>query len=156
MFALDVEAKVDDIAVLDDVLLALKPELSRRQFEFLMDSLRELDVALQARGSRLMVRTGEATEVLSALHRQYGLDAVHAHEEVGLQWAFGRDRAVYRWARNAGVSMREQPILPPGRESWSVRWDRRMAEPRGKAPEQIRSPALTAPDWPLPCDSQDR
>jgi deoxyribodipyrimidine photo-lyase len=129
-----------------------EPELSRRQFDFLMDSLRELDAALQARGSRLMVRTGEVTEVFSALHGKHGLDAIHAHEEVGLQWALGRDRAVYRWARNAGVSMREQPALPPGRESWSVRWDRRMAEPRGKAPEQIRSPALTAPDWPLPKD----
>jgi deoxyribodipyrimidine photo-lyase len=129
-----------------------EPELSRRQFDFLMDSLRELDAALQARGSRLMVRTGEATEVFSALHREYGLDAIHAHEEVGLQWALGRDRAVYRWARNAGVSMREQPSLPPGREPWSVRWDRRMAEARGKAPEQIRSPTLMAPDWPLPED----
>ena len=43
-----------------------QPEHSRRQFDFLIDSLRELDAALEARGSRLVVRTGHATDVLSA------------------------------------------------------------------------------------------
>ncbi|MEQ9504722.1 MAG: FAD-binding domain-containing protein [Hyphomonas sp.] len=122
-----------------------EPELSRRQFDFLLESLHELDAALLARGSRLMVRTGDAVDVLTALHRDHGIEAIHAHEEAGLQWSLGRDRQVHRWARNAGISIREQA-------SPAARWESYMAAPRGKAPEAIRSPALGAPEWPLPED----
>lgn len=131
-----------------------EPEMSRRQFDFLIESLRELDAALVARGSRLMVRTGNTTDVLSALHRDYGIEAIHAYEETGLPWALGRDRQVYRWARNAGVSVREQ--AQPGierasrsRDGWAMRWREHMNAPRGKAPDAIRSPAMSAPDWPM-------
>lgn len=134
-----------------------QPEASRRQFDFLIESLRELDAALAARGSRVLVRTGPAVEVLSALHRDFGLAAVHAYEETGLQWTADRDRQVYRWARNAGVSIREQ--APPGISrsaaspgAFAARWQAAMSAPRGKAPEAILSPPLTAPDWP---DAED-
>ena len=83
-----------------------QPEHSRRQFDFLIESLRELDSALEARACRLVVRSGQATDVFSALHRDYGLEAIHAHEETCLQWTYDRDRQVRRWARNAGISVR--------------------------------------------------
>ena len=41
------------------------PEHSRRQFDFLMDSLTELDEALTERGARLIVRRGDALDVLA-------------------------------------------------------------------------------------------
>lgn len=131
-----------------------QPEHSRRQFDFLLDSLRELDAALEARGSRLVVRTGTAIDVLSALHREFGLEAMHAHEETGLQWTHDRDRQVRRWARNAGVSVREQAQHGvvrglKSRDGWASCWEQRMAEPRGKAPEAIRAPVLPASHWPI-------
>ncbi len=131
-----------------------QPEHSRRQFDFVIDSLRELDAALEARGSRLVVRTGHAVDVFSALHREYGLEAIHAHEETGLQWTFDRDRQVRRWARNAGVSVREQAQHGvvrglKSRDGWAARWEQRMAEPRAKAPDAIRAPALPASHWPI-------
>lgn len=133
------------------------PEHSRRQFDFLIDSLLQLDAALEARGSRLVVRTGDAIDVFSALHREYGLEAVHAHEETGLQWTFDRDRQLRRWARHAGVSVREQAQhgvvrALKSRDGWAARWEQRMSEPRGKAPETIRAPALPASHWPIAGD----
>ncbi len=130
------------------------PEHSRRQFDFLIESLRELDAALQARGSRLLVRTGAAADIFSALHREFGLEAIHAHEETGLQWTFDRDRAVRRWARNAGVAVREQAQHGvvrglKSRDGWAERWEQRMSEPRAKAPERILSPTLPASHWPI-------
>ena len=114
-----------------------QPEHSRRQFDFVIDTLRELDAALEARGSRLVVRTGNAVDVFSALHREYGLEAIHAHEETGLQWTFDRDRQVRRWARNAGVSVREQAqhgVMRglKSRDGWAAHWEQRMSEPRGR------------------------
>jgi len=47
---------------------------------FLIAGLRDLDRALRARGSRLVVRQGAPAEVLAALHRQVGVDAVCAEE----------------------------------------------------------------------------
>ena len=131
-----------------------QPEHSRRQFDFLIDSLRELDAALEARGSRLVVRTGHATDVFFALHRDYGLEAIHAHEETGLQWTYDRDRQVHRWARNAGISVREQAQhgvvrALKSRDGWAAHWEQRMSEPRGKAPDSLRAPALPASHWPI-------
>lgn len=140
-----------------DPLYWSQPEISRRQFDFLLESLRELDAALAARGSRLVVRTGPAAEVLAAVHREYGLEAVHAYQETGLQWCAGRDRLVYRWARNAGVAMREQPLpgltgSPEPSGSFYARWNAAMGAPRAKAPDAIRSLVLPAPVWP---DAED-
>ena len=130
-----------------------QPEQSRRQFDFLLDSLRELDAALVIRGSGLIVRSGDAAEILSSLHREFGLAAIHAYEDPSVARIRERDRQVQRWARNAGVSLREQP--QPGierggaRDAWRARFERRMTEPRGKAPDAIPSPAIPAPHWPI-------
>ncbi len=131
-----------------------QPEHSRRQFDFLIDSLQELDSALASRGNRLVVRTGNAVEVFSTLHCEFGLEAIHAHEETGLQWSFDRDRQVRRWARNAGVSVREQAQHGvvrglKSRDGWAARWEQRMSEPRARAPEAIRSLSLPASYLPI-------
>jgi deoxyribodipyrimidine photo-lyase len=130
------------------------PEHSRRQFDFVLESLRELDAALQTRGSRLVVRTGTAADVISALHREYGIEAIHTHEETGLQWTFDRDRQLRRWTRNAGIALREQAQHGvvrglTDREGWAERWEALMSAPRARAPEAIRSPALAPPLWPI-------
>lgn len=119
------------------------PEHSRRQFDFVAESLAELDAALQARGSRLVIRNGDALSVLSELHRRHGIAAIHAHEETGLEWTFDRDKAVRRWARNAGISFREQRqhgVIRGlrNRDGWAAQWEGFMSRPRIPAPEALR------------------
>ncbi|MFN7055379.1 deoxyribodipyrimidine photo-lyase/cryptochrome family protein [Hyphomonas sp.] len=120
------------------------PEHSRRQFDFVAESLTELAAALSARGADLVIRTGDAISILTDMHREFGIEAIHAHEETGLDWTFARDRAVRRWARNAGVSVREQ--VQHGvvrglkdRDGWAARWESLMQRPRIVAPEHIVS-----------------
>jgi len=130
------------------------PEHSRRQFDFVLESLRELDAALQSRGSRLIVRVGNAADVIAALHREYGIEAIHAHEETGLQWTFERDRQLRRWTRNAGIALREQAQHGvvrglKDREGWAGRWEGLMSAPRARAPEKIHSPSLAPSLWPI-------
>lgn len=133
------------------------PEHSRRQFDFVRESLEELDSALKSRGSALVVRTGNVIEVLSALHQTHGIAAIHAHEETGLQWTFDRDRAVRRWARHAGISFREQPQngvqrASRSRDGWANQWETFMRRPRLMAPEALNSAGADSEDWPLPQD----
>jgi deoxyribodipyrimidine photo-lyase len=140
------------------------PEHSRRQFDFLMESLQSLDEALKARGSALCLRVGEATQVLGELHKRHGIAAIHAHEETGPQWTFDRDRAVQRWAVKAGVALREQPqngVIRRlnGGEDWARRWESQMLAPRVKAPDSLQPSNVSIGEWPiaedfrLPADS---
>ncbi|ABI77145.1 deoxyribodipyrimidine photolyase family protein [Hyphomonas neptunium ATCC 15444] len=133
------------------------PEHSRRQFDFVRDSLEELDAALKARGTKLVIRMGSAIDVFSALHQKHGIAAIHAHEETGLQWTFDRDRAVRRWARNAGISLREQPQngvqrALQSRDGWANQWEAFMRRPRLVAPEALKPSAADSEEWPLPQD----
>jgi deoxyribodipyrimidine photo-lyase len=133
------------------------PEHSARQFEFLLESLTDLDAALRARGSKLIVRTGDAVDVFADLHQRHGLAAIHAHEETGLDWVFARDRAVRRWALSAGVSVREasQNGVVRGLKShndWAGEWTRRMNAPRLKAPEHINDAGLPEDCVPIAAD----
>jgi deoxyribodipyrimidine photo-lyase len=130
------------------------PEHSRRQFDFLMESLTELDEALTGRGARLIVRKGDARDILSDLHRRHGIEAIHMYEETGLPWARARDRAVRRWAVQAGISLREQaqPGIVRGlkaHEDWAARWAEALAAPRLKAPDTIRAATQAAGPWPI-------
>ena len=130
------------------------PEHSRRQFDFLMDSLTELDEALTERGARLIVRRGDALDVLADLHRRHGIEAIHMYEETGLPWTRARDRAVRRWAVQAGISLREQaqPGVVRGlkeHDDWTSRWAEALSAPRIKAPETIRAATQAAGPWPI-------
>ncbi|MEZ5998607.1 MAG: FAD-binding domain-containing protein [Hyphomonas sp.] len=130
------------------------PETSRRQFDFLMESLGELDEALIARGARLVVRTGAARDVFADLHRRHGIAAIHTHQETGLQWTFDRDKAVRRWALQAGVSLREQDQSGivrglKDREGWAARWEEVMARPRLRAPDAIPMAEVPSAPWPI-------
>ncbi len=133
------------------------PEHSRRQFEFVTESLSELDAALKARGAGLVVRTGDALSVLGELHRRHAIAAIHAHEETGLQWTYERDKAVRRWARNAGISVREQ--VQHGvvrglkdRNGWAGNWEALMSRPRPAAPETLIAAHVPVGEMPQASD----
>jgi deoxyribodipyrimidine photo-lyase len=124
--------------------LWLLPEYSARQYDFLVETLADLDASLQKRGASLTVRVGEVTDVLDQLHREVGLSNLHAHEETGLIWTWERDRAVLRWARAQGVTVHEQSQhgVVRGlatRNGWAKRWDKLMGLPATPAPANINA-----------------
>jgi deoxyribodipyrimidine photo-lyase len=83
------------------------PDTSRRQWIAIRAALEELSARLEALGVPLLVRIGEATAVLRDLHGQYGIAAVHAHEETGNDFTYRRDRAVHSFCREVGISFHE-------------------------------------------------
>ena len=133
------------------------PEHSGRQFAFLQECLGELDQALKARGSGLVVKVGEATDVFGALHKTHGVEAIHAHEETGLGWTYDRDKAVAAWARRAGIPFLEtsQHGVIRGlkdRGGWAKRWDAMMDQPRIKAPKTLPPLPEESAAWPPPAE----
>jgi deoxyribodipyrimidine photo-lyase len=110
-----------------------EPDASERHYLFMRDTARELDAQLAALGQRLIVRVGEACDVLMELRRAHGIAALWSHEETGNAWTFARDRAVAQWARRHGIAWHERrqdgvTRRLRNRDGWASRWDAMMAE----------------------------
>ncbi|MGL5447379.1 MAG: FAD-binding domain-containing protein [Rhabdaerophilum sp.] len=83
------------------------PDTSRRQWIAIRATLEELSSRLSELGSPLIIRIGEATEVLRTLHRDHSVSAIHAHEETGNDFTYARDRAVHALCRDARIPFHE-------------------------------------------------
>jgi len=119
-----------------------QPDASGRQWEFIRESLADLDQDLTRLGQPLVVRMGDAVEVLEALRRGFGVRALWSHEETGNSFTFARDRAVAAWARQHGLPWHELPQNGvrrrlTTRDGWATRWDRLMAEPVTPVPRAL-------------------
>lgn len=87
------------------------PDMAAQHWEFIRESLLELRGALVELGGPLIVRTGEAVQVLDALRIELDdrVQTLWAHEETGNGWTYARDRDVLRWARTHRVRVNEMP-----------------------------------------------
>ncbi|MFK7917255.1 MAG: FAD-binding domain-containing protein [Ilumatobacter sp.] len=111
-------------------------------YAFVRDCLVELREDLSALGAPLVVRMGEAVEVLEALRVQHGVARLVAHEETGNDVTYSRDRAVAAWARTSGVDVGEAPTNGvvrrlSDRDQWSAIHRSRMAAPIEDTPDRI-------------------
>jgi deoxyribodipyrimidine photo-lyase len=102
------------------------PDASARQWAFVAETLVGLRSDLAGLGAPLVVRVGDAVEVLARLCRQHGITRIVSHIETGNSWSFARDRRVAVWARGAGIEWLEvaQSGLSrgtAGRGGWAAR-----------------------------------
>ncbi len=126
---------------------------SGRQWMFLRESLADLRTDLQARGSDLVIRQGDAVEVLAALKAETGFDRIVSHEETGNGWTYARDKRVAAWARKAGIVWDELPQSGvvrrlDTRDRWAAQRNRFMAQDSLPAPEAL--PPVPVDPGPLP------
>ncbi|THF69697.1 uracil-DNA glycosylase [Deinococcus sp. Arct2-2] len=124
------------------------PEFGGHHLQYLNDCLTELGGALQALGTPLVCRAGEAVEVLSALHAETGIAALWAHEETGNGVSYARDRRVRAWCRAGGIPFTELPQNGVvrrlhSRDGWAALWEERMGASPLKPPVQL--PAVSVP-----------
>jgi deoxyribodipyrimidine photo-lyase len=85
------------------------PDTSHRQWSFTAECLAELREALGRLGAPLVVRVGDAVEVLETLRAAHGVTDLVSHEETGNLWTYARDRRVAAWARARGLRWTELP-----------------------------------------------
>lgn len=111
-----------------------QPDAAARQWEFVAECLTDLRRDLAALGQPLLIRVGDAVEVLARFHTRFGFSHLVAHEETGNDWTYARDRRVAAWARDQGVAWQELPQSgvvrrSPGRDGWAARRDGFMTQP---------------------------
>lgn len=123
-------------------------------WQFIRESLLDLQGSLRALGADLQVRIGHAVDVFTALHESHRIQSIWAHEETGHAITYQRDLAVASWAQSAGISFHELPQNGvvrrlKDRDGWSRHWERRMQAAIVPIPEQILpAPGLTACELP--------
>jgi len=134
----------------------VEPELwrqadaSARQWDFIAETLEGLRGDLAALGAPLVVRVGDAVEVLDRLCRQHHVARIVSHEETGNLWTFARDRRVAAWARASGILWEELPQQGvirrlSHRDGWARRRDGFVAAPARPVPEGLRAVAGVEP-----------
>lgn len=109
-------------------------DMAARHWNFVSESLVELQRALAALGAPLVVMTGDAIETLEHIHTRLGIGAIWSHEETGNAWTFARDVRVAAWARAEGIQwheVRQTGVIRRlrSRNGWAQAWDAAMATP---------------------------
>jgi deoxyribodipyrimidine photo-lyase len=116
-----------------------QPDASARQWEVVAESLAGLREDLARVGAPLVVRVGEAVQVLAGLCKRHGVTRIVSHEETGNIWTYARDRRVAAWTRTAGIEWMEVPQSGvvrrlPTRDIWASVRDGFMASPAQPVP----------------------
>ena len=136
------------------------PDSSRRHWHFIHDCLLDLQRDVAALGAPLILRIGEAPEVLEELRSTLGTFTLWSHEETGNGWTYRRDIAVAEWCRAHGIMWHELPSNGvvrklKSRDNWAALRNARMAAPVIPPPEALSpvhgltSHTLPAKDSPL-------
>ncbi len=120
-----------------------QPDASARQWSFVAESLEDLRVDLGLLGQPLVVRVGDAVDVLGRLCRSHGINRLMSHQETGNLWTYARDRRVAGWARDAGVEWVELTHSSVtrrlvSRDGWAELRDRRIAAPMADSPPALQ------------------
>lgn len=110
------------------------PDSSRRHWHFIHDSLLELQRDFAALGAQLIIRIGEAPEVLEQLRHELGSFTLWSHEETGNGWTYKRDVIVAEWCRAHSIIWHELPSNGvvrrlKSRDGWAKLRDERMSSP---------------------------
>ena len=110
-----------------------QPFASRRHWHFIHDCLVDLNIALTDLGQPLIIKVGDASEVIKNLHLDHQVSDVYAYEETGNLWTYERDIAVQNLCSANGISLHESPSNGVvrrlrSRDDWSKIRNTRMAE----------------------------
>ena len=138
-----------------------QPDSALQHFEFVRESLIELQTELRALGGDLLVRVGSVVSVLAELHEQEPVLGLYSHMETGNAWTYERDLSVAAWCAQHSVPWTEVPAFGvvrrlKSRNTWQSRWEAHMAAPCATLPDPSQRswahalPSVSLSDVPAP------
>lgn len=86
-------------------------DTSHRHFQFVKESLIDLDKRLHKMGNKLYIYHGEMVDCLDALKEHYHTFVLHSHMEHGLSHTYERDLNVKAWVKNHHINWHEYPVF---------------------------------------------
>ncbi|MEM8878685.1 MAG: FAD-binding domain-containing protein [Pseudomonadota bacterium] len=118
-------------------------DTSGRHWAFIREGITELGDNLANLGQPLVIRIGEAVELLERLHHRHGITALWSHEETGNGWTYERDVQVAVFCQTASIpwhEFRQNGAIRrlKSRNRWASRWNAFMGETVLQPPEALR------------------
>jgi deoxyribodipyrimidine photo-lyase len=139
--------------------LVRAPDCAPQHIHFLNECLNDLDQALSARGSPLLIQFGEIITVFKRVLDTFGPFSLYSHEETGNAISYERDKRVAAWCRENGIEWKEFPSNGVvrrlvSRDAWSQIWMERMKQASlpapdflGKPPGELSPNGIMQPHW---------
>ncbi|MEM7710957.1 MAG: FAD-binding domain-containing protein, partial [Pseudomonadota bacterium] len=129
------------------------PDAAGRQWAFVTECLAELRQDLAALGAPLVVRLGEAVQVLETLRQEHAIYRLESHQETGLLWSWDRDRRVAAWAASHGIRWTEHVDSGvvrrlSSRDGWAKRRESFVRQPVVAEPKSLEPTQLASGDIP--------
>lgn len=148
------QGKVLPLYIVEPKLWA-QPDLSHRHYVFLKQCLVELHQELQSLGQGLIIKVGEAVDVLEKLAQEFSVNALWSHQETWNGWTYDRDKAVKAWAQKRGIPWNEPAQNGvvrrlKDRNQWAHLWYQKMKQPVCHAPKKLLAVEATTEQLPLP------
>ena len=117
-------------------------EMSFTKQAFLRVSLEELNLALKELGQGLIIKKGNAVDILDNLNKRHGIRGLYSHQETWNGWTYKRDLEVRRWLKSKGIrwhEARQNGVIRSlgDRNGWAKNWQSQMTLPLFKAPQTL-------------------
>ena len=130
--ALKENKKVLLIYVFENIL-AKDPHYSQRHFNFIKQSLIDLNKSLEILDTKVFITQGDLLKVLSEINKSYKIDRLYSHQETGLHVTFERDKEVVKWTNSQHIVWKEftqQGVFRgmKNRKKWLSNWTKSMNE----------------------------
>lgn len=100
---------------------------SERHFNFVEQSLLDINNQLHQFTTQVLVTKGLVTEVLDNLSQVFTINAIYSHEEVGVEWTYARDREIKKYCFSNSITWVELPdngVIRglQTRQDWTKHW----------------------------------
>ncbi len=110
-----------------------QPDLSFRHYCFLKQSLIELNQKLSDLGQPLIIKLGNALDVLQSYSMKYNINTIWSHQETWNNWTTNRNKGIAAWIKEKNITWNE--ISQNGvirnlnnRNGWAKKWKSKMKE----------------------------
>ena len=80
-----------------------QPDMSYRHYVFLQKCITELDQSLRTLGQKLIIKIGNAVDVLDDIQQRHNIQALWSHQETWNGWTYERDKAVKHWCESKNI-----------------------------------------------------
>lgn len=116
-----------------------QPDVALQHFEFIRESLQDLDAQLHLCGGAIEIHIGEVTEVLTKIWQTNPFQGLHSHQETGNGFTYSRDREVSKWCQSHGLHWGQYAQFGvtrglKNRNEWQAHWQKHMEMPLYELP----------------------
>lgn len=80
---------------------------SERHFNFIKESIRDIDHQLESYNTKVLAVTSDITSAFNQLQEFYKIDTVYSHVETGILVTYNRDKEFTRYCRNNFIDWKE-------------------------------------------------